>query len=239
MPEAPVKRAPPARSTADFTSSTPDTGIASGAGTDVAIDSADVVLMNSSLTDVAAAIRLSRQTLKNIHENLFWAFFYNIICIPLAAGLFTIKLNPMIGAAAMSLSSFTVCMNALRLNLFNLRSREKDREPRAFRRQPLPERLTEEAPESFGNEACPVERENAGMATVLIGGMMCEHCEATVKKALEALDFVKEAKASHEAGKAVITLNGEIDEKAIRKAVEDADYTWLGMDREETDRIIN
>ena len=207
-----------------------DLGIAIGAGTDVAIDSADVVLMNSSLTDVAAAVRLSRQTLKNIHENLFWAFFYNAICIPLAAGLFAVKLNPMIGAAAMSLSSFTVCMNALRLNLCDLRNGEKDGIPRAFLRHPLPERLTEEVRDACAGGVCPTDPEESGATlTVLIEGMMCEHCEATVKKALEALDFVASAQASHEAGKATVTLSGEADEEAIRKAVEDQDYTFLGI----------
>ena len=200
-----------------------DLGIAIGAGTDVAIDSADVVLMNSSLTDVAAAIRLSRQTLRNIHENLFWAFFYNAVCIPLAAGLFSWKLNPMIGAAAMSLSSFTVCMNALRLNLFRLRDASGDREPASFRSHPLPEHLTK-APAAPA--ACPVQRR----AAVIIEGMMCEHCEATVKKALEALPFVAEAQPSHTAGRADLLLCGEIDEAAVREAVEAEDYTFVRLE---------
>ena len=200
-----------------------DLGIAIGAGTDVAIDSADVVLMNSSLTDVAAAIRLSRQTLRNIHENLFWAFFYNAVCIPLAAGLFSWKLNPMIGAAAMSLSSFTVCMNALRLNLFRLRDASRDQAPASFRAHPLPERLTE-APAAPA--ACPVQ----ARAAVIIEGMMCEHCEATVKHALEALPFVAEAVPSHTAGRADLLLCGEIDEAAVREAVEAEDYTFVRLE---------
>ena len=199
-----------------------DTGIAIGAGTDVAIDSADVVLMNSTLTDVAAAIRLSRQTVKNIHENLFWAFFYNLICIPLAAGLFAWKMNPMIGAAAMSLSSFTVCMNALRLNLFSLHDASHDK--------PLRGSLGNEKLLSF-EEKKPEEKQerktNMEM-TVKIEGMMCSHCEATVKKALEALPFVEEAKVSHEAGTAVLVLSGSMDEDAVKTAVEAKDYTYLG-----------
>ena len=157
-----------------------DTGMAIGAGTDVAVDSADIVLMNSRLSDAAAAVRLSRATLRNIHENLFWAFFYNLVCIPLAAGLFPWKMNPMIGAAAMSLSSFTVCMNALRLNLVNIRDGSKDRPPRRlFRKKaagsPAPEDPAPETP--AGGEALSLR----------IGGMMCEHCESTVRQALEAL----------------------------------------------------
>ena len=210
-----------------------DLGIAIGAGTDVAVDSADVVLMNSSLTDVAAAIRLSRQTLKNIHENLFWAFFYNAVCIPLAAGLFTLKLNPMIGAAAMSLSSFTVCMNALRLNLFKLRNADKDAEPLSFRKHPLPERLTDGITGAgCESSACSAGNAEAEKISVRIEGMMCEHCEATVKKALEALPFVREAQASHEAGKAEVLLSGDADEEAIRKAIEDEDYTYLGIEKQ-------
>ena len=200
-----------------------DLGIAIGAGTDVAIDSADVVLMNSSLTDVAAAIRLSRATLRNIHENLFWAFFYNAICIPLAAGLFAWKMNPMIGAAAMSLSSFTVCMNALRLNLVNIRDGSKDRPPRRlFRKKaagsPAPEDPAPETP--AGGEALSLR----------IGGMMCEHCENTVKQALEALPFVQEASADHTSGRAEITLSAPFDEAAVKAAVEAEDYEYLGKE---------
>ena len=209
-----------------------DIGIAIGAGTDVAIDSADVVLMNSRLTDVAAAIRLSRATLRNIYENLFWAFFYNAICIPLAAGLFPWKMNPMIGAAAMSLSSFTVCMNALRLNLFRMQDASHDR---PMKNRALPE--TEE--KTAGKKSAEAEHAVAGkpsatppdhlQKTLRIDGMMCHHCENAVKNALEKLDFIEEASADFEAGTAVITLCGEADEEAIRKAVAEEDYEYLGM----------
>ena len=189
-----------------------DIGIAIGAGTDVAVDSADVVLMNSSLRDAAAAIRLSRYTLRNIHENLFWAFIYNLICIPLAAGLFGWKMNPMIGAAAMSLSSFTVCMNALRLNLKNIRDASHDRPPRIRRSAP--------------RKTSPVV---PGEVTIRVGGMMCGHCENAVKNALEKLPFVKEASADHEKGTAVITLCGPFIEEDVRQAVEGEDYDYLGV----------
>ena len=198
-----------------------DVGIAIGAGTDVAIDSADVVLMNSTLMDVAAAGRLSRATLRNIHENLFWAFFYNAICIPLAAGLFAWKMNPMIGAAAMSLSSFTVCMNALRLNLFPLRDGKRDKAPAGGKGDA--EALRREI------ESNLAERKKKMEKTIKIQGMMCGHCEATVKKALEALPFVESARASHDAGEAVVTLCGELDEAAVRKAIEDKDFTYAGI----------
>ena len=223
-----------------------DTGIAIGAGTDVAIDSADVVLMNSSLKDAAAAIRLSRAVLRNIHENLFWAFFYNVICIPLAAGLFVWKLNPMIGAAAMSLSSFTVCMNALRLNLFRLHDASHDR-PRRKRTETKDTGRTNENGEA-GTTADDIQNDGSHAAadqnnittaaeerssqmekTVQIEGMMCTHCEATVKKALEALDFVAEAVPSHEENRAVLKLSGDFDEAAVKKAVEDKDYTFVGV----------
>ena len=197
-----------------------DIGIASGAGTDVAIDSADVVLMNSTLVDVPAAIRLSRATLRNIHENLFWAFFYNLICIPMAAGLFGFSMNPMIGAAAMSLSSFTVCMNALRLNLFNVRDASRDK---PLKHQAPAVRV--EAPAACP-AACPLP---ADTVTVRVGGMMCGHCEATVQKALEALPFVASAQASHEAGTAVLTLSGALDEGAVRQAIEGEDYEYEGI----------
>ena len=200
-----------------------DIGIAIGAGTDVAIDSADIVLMNSKLTDVSAAVRLSRAVLKNIHENLFWAFFYNLICIPLAAGLFPWKMNPMIGAAAMSLSSFTVCMNALRLNLFKLHDSSHDR-PRRGQKH-----INITVPEN-GGEKQETKRSTTMEKTVKIEGMMCGHCEAAVKKALEQLDFVEEATASHEKGTAVIKLCGDLDEAAVKKAVEDKDYTFVGIE---------
>ena len=199
-----------------------DAGIAIGAGADVAVDSADVVLMNSKLTDVAAAVRLSRGTLRNIHENLFWAFFYNAVCIPLAAGLFGWKMSPMIGAAAMSLSSFTVCMNALRLNLFRLRDPAKDKPLRAAN---IPLNITE----SIRGEQ-KKERNETMKKTVKIQGMMCGHCEATVKKALEALPFVEEAVVSHDAGTAVLTLNGDLDETAVKAAVEAKDFTFAGIE---------
>ena len=199
-----------------------DTGIAIGAGTDVAIDSADIVLMNSGLTDVAAAIRLSRATLRNIHENLFWAFFYNLICIPLAAGLFGWKMNPMIGAAAMSLSSFTVCMNALRLNLFRLRDPAKDKPLKAAN---IPADMTAKI---RGEQK--KERIGTMTKTVKIKGMTCGHCEATVKKALEALPFVGEAAVSHDAGTAVLTLTGDLNEGAVKAAVEAKDFTFEGIE---------
>lgn len=207
-----------------------DIGIAIGAGTDVAIDSADIVLMNSKLTDVSAAVRLSRAVLKNIHENLFWAFFYNAICIPVAAGLFSWKMNPMIGAAAMSLSSFTVCMNALRLNLFKLHDSSHDK-PMRNRKVINVEAAKPEPP-----AACPVElpaKQQAASketAVVKIEGMMCEHCEHAIKTALEALPFIETAEANHEAGTAVIKLTGPIDKAAIQKAVEDEDYEFIGIE---------
>ena len=202
-----------------------DIGIAIGAGTDVAIDSADIVLMNSRLSDVAAAVRLSRATLRNIHENLFWAFFYNAVCIPLAAGLFAWKMNPMIGAAAMSLSSFTVCMNALRLNLFNMHDASKDR---PMRKKALP--AEPEAQDQFAEEAAEKpETAAAERIEIRIDGMMCHHCENAIKKALEQLPFVAEASANFETGLAEITLSGDFDEEAVRKAVEGEDYGYLGL----------
>ncbi len=190
-----------------------DTGIAIGAGADVAIDAADVVLMKSRLSDVPAAIRLSRATLRNIHENLFWAFFYNTIGIPLAAGLFIpfgLTLNPMFGAAAMSLSSFCVVSNALRLNLFDLRDARKDK--------PL-----KTGHSKHSEEVTAMEK------TMKIEGMMCTHCEARVKKALEALPEVSAADVSHEKGTAVVTLSGQLADEALKKAVEDQDYKVLGI----------
>ena len=202
-----------------------DIGIAIGAGTDVAIDSADVVLMNSRLSDVAAAVRLSRATLRNIHENLFWAFFYNAVCIPLAAGLFAWKMNPMIGAAAMSLSSFTVCMNALRLNLFNMHDASKDRPMRKKALPPEPETQDQHA----GEAAEKPETAAAEHVQIRIDGMMCHHCENAIKKALEQLPFVAEASANFETGLAEVTLSGDFDEEAVRKAVEGEDYGYLGL----------
>ena len=192
-----------------------DIGIAIGAGTDVAIDAADVVLVNSHLSDVPAAIRLSRATLRNIHENLFWAFFYNTIGIPIAAGVFVplgLTLNPMIGAAAMSLSSFCVVTNALRLNLFKLRDTRHDHK-RANHLKEVPE----------------IKEETAMKKTIQIEGMMCAHCEATVKKALEALPEVTEAKVSHTAGTAVVTLSAPVDDAVLKSTVEAKDYTVTGI----------
>ena len=181
-----------------------DIGIAIGAGTDIAIDAADIVLMNSKLTDVTAAIRLSRATLRNIHENLFWAFFYNAICIPVAAGVFITltgwQMNPMLGAAAMSLSSFFVCMNALRLNTFSMHDASKD-----IKRKKKEKKTMEK--------------------TLEITGMMCGHCEMAVKKALEAVDGVESADVSHEKGTAVVTLSKEVSNEVLKKTVEDKDYT--------------
>ena len=203
-----------------------DIGIAIGAGTDVAVDSAEVVLMNSRLSDVAAAVRLSRATLRNIHENLCWAFAYNILLIPMAAGLYSgISLNPMWGAAAMSLSSFTVCMNALRLNRFRMQDAGKDR---PLRKQATSMEEIEYEMESLlkSNET---EEEKKMTTEVKIKGMMCAHCEAHVKKALEALDGVESAAPDKDAGNAVLTLSKDVSADAVKAAVEDAGYEFLGM----------
>ena len=190
-----------------------DMGIAIGAGADVAIDAADVVLMKSSLSDVPAAVRLSRATLRNIHQNLFWAFIYNIIGIPLAAGvysrIFGWEMNPMFGAAAMSLSSFFVVSNALRLNFFKIHDSSNDRKRKTVYQE--------------------ADKEASGLVTLKIKGMMCGHCEARVKKALEELSFVDEAETSHENGTAELTLCGEMDEKAVKKVITDAGYKYLGI----------
>lgn len=187
-----------------------DIGIAIGAGTDIAIDAADVVLMKSRLSDVPAAIRLSRATLKNIHENLFWAFFYNVIGIPLAAGIwipiFGLKLNPMFGAAAMSLSSFCVVTNALRLNFFNMHNASKDKKIQSV------------------NAAA----EDSMTKTLEIQGMMCGHCEKMVKRCLEKFPQISEAVVSHEAGTAVVTMSGDVPEDEIRQAIEKAGYEYVG-----------
>ena len=208
-----------------------DTGIAIGAGTDVAIDAADVVLMNSKLSDVPAAIRLSRATLRNIHENLFWAFIYNIIGIPLAAGLFIpfgLTLNPMFGAAAMSLSSFCVVSNALRLNLFDLHSTKHDHKTASPAAAPV--QSAAENNKKSDAEAPEVKTEDHTMKkTLKVEGMMCGHCEARVKKALEALPEVDEAVVSHEAGTAIVTLNAEVADDVLKKAVEDQDYPVTGI----------
>lgn len=208
-----------------------DTGIAIGAGTDVAIDAADVVLMNSKLSDVPAAIRLSRATLRNIHENLFWAFIYNTIGIPLAAGLFIpfgLTLNPMFGAAAMSLSSFCVVSNALRLNLFDLHSTRHDHKTASPAAAPV--QSAAENNKKSDAEAPEVKTEDHTMKkTLKVEGMMCGHCEARVKKALEALPEVDEAVVSHEAGTAIVTLNAEVADDVLKNAVEAQDYKVTGI----------
>ena len=191
-----------------------DMGIAIGAGTDIAIDAADVVLMKSRLSDVPAAIRMSKATLRNIHENLFWAFFYNVIGIPLAAGIwypiFGWKLNPMFGAAAMSLSSFCVVTNALRLNWFKMYDASKDKK--------------------IKSKVKDIEEEKTMTKTMKIEGMMCGHCEATVKKTLEAIEGVEAAEVSHENGTAVVTLAAEVADEVLKKAVEDKDYKVTGIE---------
>ena len=201
-----------------------DMGIAIGAGTDVAIDAADVVLMKSRLSDVPAAIRLSRAALRNIHENLFWAFIYNVIGIPLAAGvwipLFGWKLNPMFGAAAMSLSSFCVVTNALRLNLFKLHNAGRDHK----RKDAIAVDIISD------NSNNKKEEDNKMTKTIHIEGMMCGHCEAHVKKALEAIDGVAEAQASHEKGTAVVTLTADVADDVLTKAVEEQDYKVLSVE---------
>ncbi|MBP5416826.1 MAG: heavy metal translocating P-type ATPase [Clostridiales bacterium] len=220
---------------------TADTGVAIGAGTDVAIDSADVVLMNSSLTDVAAAIRLSRKTVRNIHENLFWAFFYNVICIPVAAGVLSWKMNPMIGAAAMSISSFTVCMNALRLNLFNMRDSSHDKPLHKKKDAAAPAGASEKmslhggpapapAPEEITKNSEKEKRSTTMKKTLKIDGMMCGHCEATVKKALEALPFISYAAPDHDAKNCVIEVSDEAayDEAKVKETIEEKDFTYLG-----------
>ena len=202
-----------------------DIGMAIGAGTDIAIDAADVVLMKSRLLDVPAAIRLSRATLRNIHENLFWAFFYNVIGIPLAAGLwypiFGWKLNPMFGAAAMSLSSFCVVSNALRLNLFAMYDAGKDRKHKNHKKQ-----IEIKKDENQNTQ----EKETTEMKkTMEIKGMMCGHCEARVKKTLEAIEGVTEAVVSHESGTAVVTMSTEVADDVLKNAVEAQDYEVTGI----------
>ena len=198
-------------------------GIAMGGGTDVAIDAADVILMNSRLSDVVAAIRLSRATLKNVRQNLFWAFAYNLILIPVAAGVFPeISLNPMMAAGAMALSSVTVCLNALRLNTYKVHKEGGKNEKDG--------KISEKTEENK-KVTVKTEEEKEMKETVKIRGMMCEHCENTVKKALEALPGVEKAEVSHETGTAVLSLAGEVDEETVRKAVEDKDYEFLGIEK--------
>ena len=203
-----------------------DIGVAIGAGTDVAIDAADVVLMNSKLSDVPAQIRLSRATLTNIRENLFWAFIYNVIGIPLAAGCFISllgwQLNPVYGAAAMSLSSFCVVTNALRLNLFDMYSAKRDRRSKNT--------VSGEALSALINDINSMQEEKTMTKTVRIEGMMCPHCEAHVKKALEALGGVTGAEVSHEKGTAIVSMTESVDNAAITAAVTDAGYTVLGIE---------
>ena len=211
-----------------------DIGIAIGAGTDIAIDTADVVLMKSQLSDVPAAIRLSRATLRNIHENLFWAFFYNVIGIPLAAGVwipvFGWTLNPMFGAAAMSLSSFCVVTNALRLNFFKIHDASRDKKIKPASLKPLAEANVNQDGSCSAAGSCPLEKEENNMTkTLTVEGMMCPHCEAHVKKALEALDGVETATASHEAGTAVVTLSGAVEDDVLKQAVQEAGYTVTGI----------
>ena len=204
-----------------------ETGIAIGAGTDIAIDAADVVVMKSRLTDVAAAIRLSRATLRNIHENLFWAFFYNVIGIPLAAGawipLFGWRLSPMFAAAAMSLSSFTVVTNALRLNFFDLLDASHDKRKEAVS---LPVSIMEASAIDNSTKSNEVQKMKKQMK---IEGMMCGHCEATVKKALESLEGVTEAVVSHESGTADVTMTKDVANDVLKKAVEDKDYKVISV----------
>ena len=205
-------------------------GIAIGAGTDVALDAADVVLVNSSLSDAVKAVRLGRKTLKNIHENLFWAFFYNAICIPVAAGafikLFGWALNPMLGAAAMSLSSFCVVTNALRLNLFDAGAGQGSGAETAISSSQAASADTDVPVNNSKNES----EEKLMQKTMKIEGMMCPHCEAAVKKALEALDGVEAAEVSHEAGTAVVTMSPEVADAALKEAVEAIEYKVAGIE---------
>ena len=197
-----------------------DSGVAIGAGTDVAIDAADVVVMHSRLTDVTAAIRLSRATIRNIHQNLFWAFFYNVACIPLAMGLYGVEMKPMYGAAAMALSSFFVCMNALRLNLVKPRDAKHDKPVK-----PIPAQALDPI------AAAELSKEETTMQTTLkVEGMMCPHCEARVKKALETVPGVETAAVSHEKGTAVVTLREPVADELLRAAVEEQGYKVLGTE---------
>ena len=206
---------------------TADTGIAIGAGADIAIDAADIVVMKSRLTDVSAAVRLSRAVIRNIHQNLFWAFFYNIICIPMAMGLYGFALKPVYGAAAMSLSSFCVCMNALRLNRVNIHDASRDRK---IARKNAEKDVLDTDIISEENKAEIAENKEEPMTkTLTVEGMMCMHCEARVKKALEAVEGVESAVASHEAGTAVVTLSKDVPDEVLKEAVEAQDYAVKGI----------
>ena len=202
-----------------------DTGFAIGAGTDVAVDSADIVLMKNSIKDVSAAIRLSRATIRNIHQNLFWAFFYNALCIPLAMGLYGIMMKPMYGAAAMACSSLFVCLNALRLNLFKLHDPSSDKVPGRFRKYDI-NSLASVAVAEIKEELNEKNEkgDNTLKKTINVEGMMCEHCEATVQKALEALPGVSSAKASHKKGTVVVKLDNDVSDDILKNAVEEKDY---------------
>lgn len=207
-----------------------DMGIAIGAGADVAVDAADIVLMKSRLSDVPAAIRLSRASLRNIHENLFWAFIYNVIGIPLAAGVwipvFGWQLNPMFGAAAMSLSSFCVVTNALRLNMQDIYNTRKDRPRHRTRRN-----MEAKGDAKLQQEETEADKEEKKMQkTIKIEGMMCGHCEATVKKCLEALPEVEKAEVSHESDIAIVTLSGTLADEVLKKTIEDKDYKVLSIE---------
>ena len=201
---------------------TADIGIAIGAGTDVAIDAADVVLVKSNLKDAAAAIKISRKTITNIHENLFWAFIYNVALIPVAAGLYAslgLTMSPMFGAAAMSISSFTVCMNALRLNLIK---------PYEAKHGGLKNSIRNRCKEII--EDIMTEKEKTKMEKVItIEGMMCGHCEATVKKALEAIEGVVSADVSHDKGTAVVSFSKDVADDVLTKAVEDKDFKVINV----------
>ena len=210
-----------------------DLGIAIGAGTDVAIDAADIVLMKSNVSDIPRSIRLSRATIHNIHENLFWAFFYNVICIPLAAGFYSavfhwnFEMNPMVGALAMSLSSVTVCLNALRLNLFSIKDTKKDRKKGIGeeKRQAILAEFSQKGTAIKDKSENTENQEEKRMEKKMeITGMMCGHCEARVKKALEAVSGVDHAEVSHESGTATVFLKEEVDNATLKAAVEAQDY---------------
>ena len=202
-----------------------DTGIAIGAGTDVAIDAADIVLVKSRLSDVTAALRTSRATIRNIHQNLFWAFFDNIICIPLAMGLYGVAMKPMYGAAAMALSSFFVCMNALRLNLVDIHDASRDK---PIKNRLAPVSAEASLPDNDKNTA--IKEKEKMTKKIKVNGMMCSHCEARVKKALEAVEGVVCATADHNTGYATVELDREVENEILKKAVEAQDYEVLGIE---------